>query len=98
MNARMLTFAVVVGGLPLPVNAQTAAPPPGAAACSGCHVASTEVETPVPRLEGRAAAEIVAAMQQFRAGQRPATVMDRLAKGFSAEEVQAIAAWYNQQK
>ena len=29
------------------------------------------------------AAEIVTAMQAFRAGQRPATVMDRIAKGFS---------------
>ncbi len=32
-----------------------------------------------------------------RAGQRPATVMDRIAKGFSDAEVQAIAAWYAQQ-
>ena len=36
-------------------------------------------------------------MQAFRAGQRPATVMDRIAKGFSDAEVQAIAAWYAQQ-
>lgn len=33
-------------------------------------------------------------MQEFRAGSRPATVMDRIAKGFTDEEVKAIAAWY----
>jgi cytochrome c553 len=33
-------------------------------------------------------------MEAFRSGQRPATVMDRIAKGFTAEDVQAIAAWY----
>jgi sulfide dehydrogenase cytochrome subunit len=56
------------------------------------------VQTPVPRLVGRPAAEIVAAMQGFRIGQRPATVMDRIAKGFSDDETAAIAAWYGGQK
>lgn len=53
---------------------------------------------PVPRLVGRPAADIIAAMQQFRTGDRPATVMDRIAKGFSDEEAAAIAAWYAGQK
>jgi cytochrome subunit of sulfide dehydrogenase len=48
----------------------------------------------VPRLNGRAAAVITTAMQQFRAGQRRVTVMDRIAKGFSESEIAAIAAWY----
>jgi cytochrome c553 len=33
-------------------------------------------------------------MQAFRSGQRAATVMDRIAKGFSDAEVEAIATWY----
>jgi cytochrome c553 len=33
-------------------------------------------------------------MQAFRAGSRPATVMDRIAKGFTEAEIAAIAAWY----
>jgi cytochrome c553 len=56
------------------------------------------VETLVPGLAGRSAADIVAAMEAFRSGQRPATVMDRIAKGFTANEVQAIAAWYAAQR
>jgi sulfide dehydrogenase cytochrome subunit len=71
---------------------------PGASSCSGCHPVSASVQTPVPRLTGRPPADIVEAMQQFRTGQRPATVMDRIAKGFSDEEVAAIAAWYARQK
>jgi cytochrome subunit of sulfide dehydrogenase len=71
--------------------------PPGAAACSGCH-ASRAVETSFTRLSGRNPTEIVTAMQEFRAGQRPATVMDRIAKGFSDDEIKAIAAWYAAQK
>ncbi|PYM79657.1 MAG: cytochrome C [Candidatus Rokuibacteriota bacterium] len=76
----------------------SAEPPAGAASCSGCHPASTRVTSPVPRLAGRDQAAIVKAMQDFRSGQRAATVMDRIAKGFTDEEVQAIAAWYATQK
>jgi sulfide dehydrogenase cytochrome subunit len=74
------------------------APPPGAAACSGCHPATRSAETAVPRLVGRDAAQVVSAMAAFRTGQRPSTVMDRIAKGFTEDEVKAIAAWYAGQK
>lgn len=73
-------------------------PPPGATSCTGCHPASAKVETPVPPLAGRDLADMVAAMQAFRTGQRPSTVMDRIAKGFSEEEVRAIAVWFNAQR
>ena len=41
---------------------------------------------------------IVTAMQGFKSGQLPSTVMNRLAKGFSDDEIKAIAAWYGAQK
>jgi sulfide dehydrogenase cytochrome subunit len=47
----------------------------------------------VPRIVGRQPAEIIAAMQAFRSGERPSTVMGRIAKGFSEDEIRAIAAW-----
>jgi cytochrome c553 len=52
----------------------------------------------VPRLIGRSPPDIVSAMQGFRSGAIPSTVMDRIAKGFSDDEVKAIAAWYGAQK
>lgn len=73
-------------------------PPPGASACSGCHPASINLRTGVPPLIGRDPGPIVAAMQAFRSGQRAATVMDRIAKGFSDAEIEAIAAWYANQR
>jgi cytochrome subunit of sulfide dehydrogenase len=72
--------------------------PPGASSCSGCHAPNAAVGTPVPPLDGRNAAEIVAQMEAFRSGKTQSTVMDRLAKGFSEAEIQAIAAWYAGQK
>jgi cytochrome subunit of sulfide dehydrogenase len=52
----------------------------------------------VPPIAGRRPADIVAQMQAFKSGQKPATVMDRIAKGFTDAEIQAIADWYAQQK
>src|SRR5262245_23773480 len=72
--------------------------PARAAGCSGCHPARAGVATSVPRLNGREAAQIVAAMADFRSGKRPGTIMDRVAKGFTEDEVKAIAAWFAAQK
>ncbi len=72
--------------------------PAGAASCSGCHAASPRVDTPVPPLAGRPAADMTSQMIAFKSGQRPGTIMDRIAKGFSEDEIRAIAAWYEAQK
>jgi cytochrome subunit of sulfide dehydrogenase len=66
--------------------------PPGASACTGCHGAAA-LGAAIPSLEGHATADIVATMQAFRTGQRQATVMDRIARGFTEEETRAIAEW-----
>jgi sulfide dehydrogenase cytochrome subunit len=94
---RALAAAIASASLAAAVVAW-AEPPVGAAACSGCHPASARVTSPVPRLGGLDRAAIVRAMQDFRSGQRAGTVMDRIAKGFTDEEVQAIAAWYAAQR
>jgi len=72
--------------------------PAGVAACSNCHPRSAGGEPVLAPLAGRSANEIVGAMDAFRSGKRPATVMDRIAKGFTADETAAIAAWYAAQK
>ena len=76
----------------------SAEPPAGAVSCSGCHPASSKVTSPVPRLAGQERAAIVRAMQEFRSGQRAGTVMDRIAKGFTDDEIQALATWFAAQK
>ena len=98
MMAR-LTLAALLFAAAMPrAEAASPTPPPGASSCSGCHATSKSVDTPVPRLVGRSPAEIEAAMLAFRTGQKPASVMNRIAKGFSDEEIETIAAWYGGQK
>jgi cytochrome c553 len=96
MNATRAIFAaalmlVLIGS----GMAASTEPPAGASACSGCHPADRKFAiAAMPSLAGRNPVEIVAAMQAFRSGARPSTVMDRIAKGFSDAEVEAIAAWF----
>jgi cytochrome subunit of sulfide dehydrogenase len=71
-----------------------APPPPGASSCSGCHGGTG----PVPTLAGRDAGGIVAALAAFRSGEKPGTVMGRIAKGFTPAESEAIATWWAAQK
>jgi cytochrome c553 len=72
-------------------------PPPGATSCSGCHSPGATASV-IPRLYGRDAGDIATAMAGFRDGSRPATVMNRIAKGFTDDELRAIAAWLAAQK
>lgn len=98
MKLRTLYVALAISSGAAAVQAQAIAPPPGALSCSGCHPASGKAETLVTPLNGLAAAQIIAAMQDFRNGSRPGTIMDRIAKGFGDDEIRAIAGWFAAQK
>ena len=62
------------------------------------HIKKQDVLITTALIPGRPAPQLISAMQAFRSGQRPATVMDRIAKGFTDDEIRAIAAWYAAQK
>ena len=89
----LLTVAALIA-LPSLSSAQQIAPP-AAEACTGCHGAQP---TALPSLAQLKQGEIVAAMAAFRSGAREATVMDRIAKGFSEAETEAIASWFAAQE
>ena len=96
MIGRALAAAIGIASIAAAVA--SAEPPAGAASCSGCHPVSPRVISPVPRIAGVDQVALARALHDFRSGQRPATVMDRIAKGFTDEEIQAIAAWYATQR
>ncbi|HEX4885483.1 MAG TPA: c-type cytochrome [Casimicrobiaceae bacterium] len=87
------------------VMAQAPAPDPAlgrslAATCSNCHGTGGKAApgSAVPGLAGRSAEDIVRLMQEFRDGKRQATIMHQLAKGYTPEQVDAIAAFFAAQK
>jgi cytochrome c553 len=45
-------------------------------------------------LQGRPAKDIARQMEAYRSGAQPATLMNRIVKGFTPEEVTALSAWF----
>jgi len=64
-----------------------------AAACANCHGTNGASRAGMPSLAGRERTELASLLQDFKAGRRPATVMHQIAKGYSDEQIEAIAAY-----
>ncbi len=93
-----LTVALTAASI---ASAQTPAPTAGrslAATCANCHGTGGVSVGDVPSLAGVSKEEIVRKMQEFKTGARPATVMNQLAKGFTDEQIETVAAWFAAQK
>jgi cytochrome c553 len=52
----------------------------------------------MPSLAGQSKDELVRKMQDYKAGRLPATLMHQLAKGYTDEQIEAIAAYFAAQK
>ncbi|HES76760.1 MAG TPA: c-type cytochrome [bacterium] len=62
--------------------------------CVVCHGAQGRGTKGIPALAGRNADQTYAALLAYKNGSRPATVMDRHAKGYSDEELRAVADYF----
>jgi cytochrome subunit of sulfide dehydrogenase len=70
-----------------------------AAPCAICHGTDGRAVTQdVVPLAGLPREHIASQLRAFRDGQRPATVMHQLAKGYSDAQIDAMAAWFSAQK
>lgn len=65
-----------------------------AATCANCHGNGAASDQALRPLELMPESAIVRAMQEYKSGARPGTVMPQLAKGYSGAQIAAIAAWY----
>jgi sulfide dehydrogenase cytochrome subunit len=71
--------------------AQNASPQLLTLSCAGCHGPGGHSPGSIPSIYGRTAPAIAETMRAFRADQRPATVMNRIAKGYTDAEIDALA-------
>jgi sulfide dehydrogenase cytochrome subunit len=61
--------------------------------CSGCHAADFTGSAGMPALRGRSAAELQTAMTEFRTNARYSTVMGRLSRGLTDDEIGAVVTY-----
>ena len=84
-----------------PAQAQGSDPNAGrnlAAACANCHGTNGASVQGMPYLAGQQKSYLAERMQEFKAGKRPATIMHQIAKGYTDEQIEALAAYFSAQK
>ena len=71
-----------------------------AATCAGCHGTGGKAlaGSSIVSLAGMPGEQLAAAMRAFKAGTRPATVMQQIAKGYSDAQIDQLAGWFAAQK
>jgi sulfide dehydrogenase cytochrome subunit len=89
-------FAAAALGLAAPA---AAAPTAEAIArnCVVCHGPKEAGQLEIPKLANYPARKMVEMLTGFRDGQKEATIMNRMAKAFTDEQIQALAAHFANQ-
>jgi sulfide dehydrogenase cytochrome subunit len=96
--------AAVVAAWAISLGGPALAAPPDAVTmmantCVGCHGPNGSSLGPAsPTIAGMATDTFVEAMTAYKEGKRPATVMDRIAKGYSDEEIKQMATYFSKQQ
>ena len=65
-----------------------------AASCANCHGTNGVSVGTIPSLAGTAKADLATKMREFKTGKRVGTVMPQLARGFTDEQIDQVAAWF----
>lgn len=66
--------------------------------CNGCHGTDGHSQGAAPSLAGVSAKQLEQSMKDFKSGKRPATIMGRIAKGYSDEEIAAVSEYFANMK
>lgn len=64
-----------------------------ALSCFGCHGPDGSSAGSIPTIAGLPGTVIGERLREFRSGQRPATIMDRIARGYTDAEIDALARY-----
>jgi sulfide dehydrogenase cytochrome subunit len=90
-----VAMLMVIGAVPAAAQTEALAARNLAATCANCHGTEGRIQgDALPVLAGRPAAEIEAALADFRAGRRQATVMDQIARGYSEAQSALVAGYF----
>lgn len=61
--------------------------------CNVCHGSTTYVSPTMPPIHGVDATTLYNALTEFKADKRPHTIMGRIARGYSDEQLKALAEY-----
>jgi cytochrome c553 len=65
-----------------------------ASACANCHGTAGIAESGMESLAGANKDDMLKKLMDFKTGKKPATLMHQLSKGYSDEQLQALASYF----
>ncbi len=69
-----------------------------AASCAACHGTDGRAQPGMESLAGANKDDMIKKMLDYKAGRKPATIMHQLSKGYTDEQIVAIAGYFAAQK
>jgi cytochrome c553 len=95
----LIAAFVALPGLALADGATVSTAARLAATCAACHGTNGATQGgTLPPLAGQPKQALAAALHDFKSGKRQATIMTQIAKGYSDEQIEQLAAWFAAQK
>jgi len=101
MRQQKRQLALLIGGLVLSATAWAATPSGEMLGnnCAGCHGTNGNSQGPAtPTIAGISKDYFVDTMKAYKSGGRPSTIMGRIAKGYTDDEIDAMAKFFVEQR
>ena len=98
MKLHILFVGISVLAITGPAAAQSADVSVLAETCATCHGRNAEGSGGISGLRGQQQAYLAEQLRAFKAGTRPATVMNRFAKGYTDDEIVGLALHFSRLK
>lgn len=101
LGVSMMVAAVLLASASANAQSSSAEAVPGArllaAGCVACHGSQGRAQAGAVGLAGLNEAHFITQMQAFKSGQRSATVMHQIAKGYGDAEIAMLAKYFSAQ-
>ncbi len=94
-SAVAVAFVIAAGFAEGPARAEMASGAVLANTCFSCHGTDGKSVGAMPTIAGKTAGFIAEKLKAFKSGELEATVMNRIAKGFSDAEIEALAKFFS---
>lgn len=69
-----------------------------AASCANCHGTNGVAQQGMESLAGQSKEDLLKKLQDFKSGKKPATIMHQLSKGYTDEQLEALAEYFSKLK
>ena len=103
MKLKIAIAAFGIAGLVGAAHAQGPAPDPNlarnlAATCANCHGTNGKSLGGMESLAGEPKEKLLQKLADYRSGDKPATIMHQITRGYSQEQLETVAAYFAAQK